>query len=88
MSSDRKRIYGLMKTRENDIFWAGNEFEFFGGGLVGLFLKQGLDLELNELVNKLNSQEFKKIMKESNMYSNNKVSITPSVLSNLPFPFF
>jgi adenine-specific DNA-methyltransferase len=88
MSSDRKRIYGLMKTRENDIFWVGNEFEFFGGGLVGLFLKEGLDLELNEVVNKLNSQEFKKIMKESNMYSNNKVSITPSVLSNLPFPFF
>ena len=76
-----------MKTRENEIFWKGNEFEFFGGGIVGLFLKNGLDINLDEVVRYMNSEQFKKIMKDSNMYSNNKVSITPSVLSNLPFPF-
>lgn len=39
--------------------------------------------------NSQNAEEIicKKIMKDSNMYSNNKVSITPSVLYNLPFPF-
>jgi adenine-specific DNA-methyltransferase len=87
MSSNRKRVYGLMKTRENEVFWKGNEFEFFGGGLVGLFLKNGVEVNLDEVVRHMNSKEFKKIMKDSNMYSNNKVSITPSVLSNLPFPF-
>jgi adenine-specific DNA-methyltransferase len=87
MNSNRKRIYGLMKTRENEVFWKGDEFEFFGGGLVGLFLKNGLDIDLDEVVRHMNSEQFKKIMKDSNMYSNNKVSITPSVLSNLPFPF-
>jgi hypothetical protein len=34
-----------MKTRENEVFWKGDEFEFFGGGLVGLFLKNGLDTD-------------------------------------------
>ena len=87
MNSNRKRIYGLMKTRENEVFWKGDEFEFFGGGLVGLFLKNNLDIDLDEVVRHMNSEQFKKIMKDSNMYSNNKVSITPSVLSNLPFPF-
>jgi adenine-specific DNA-methyltransferase len=87
MSSNRKRIYGIMKTRESEIFWKGNEFEFFGGGIVGLFLKIDIDINLDDVVRYLNSEEFKKIMKDSNMYSNNKVSITPSVLSNLPFPF-
>jgi len=87
MNSNRKRIYGLMKTRKNDIFWKGNEFEFFGGGLVGLFLKSEIVADLDVVVNHMNSEEFKKIMKSNNMYSNNKVSITPSVLANLPFPF-
>jgi adenine-specific DNA-methyltransferase len=87
MNSERKRIYGLMKTRGNDIFWIGNEFEYFGGGLVGLFVKDDVTVDLNDVVKHLNSKEFKLIMEESNMCSNNKVSITPSVLSNLPFPF-
>jgi tRNA(Ile)-lysidine synthase TilS/MesJ len=76
-----------MKTRGDEIFWVGNEFEYFGGGLVGLFIKENVNVDLNTIVKYLNSKEFKLIMGESNMYSNNKVSITPSVLSNLPFPF-
>jgi adenine-specific DNA-methyltransferase len=88
MNSNRKRIYGLMKTRENEIFWEGNPFEYFNGGLVGLFLKEDVDIDLSIFIKHLNSEEFKLIMMENNMYSNNKVSITPSVLLNLPFPFF
>jgi adenine-specific DNA-methyltransferase len=87
MNSNRKRIYGLMKTRENEIFWEGKPFEYFNGGLVGLFLKDNIDIDLSIFIKHLNSEEFKLIMIENNMYSNNKVSITPSVLSNLPFPF-
>jgi adenine-specific DNA-methyltransferase len=87
MSSNRKRIYGLMKTRSNNIFWVGNESEYFGGGLVGLFVKEGVNIDLNDAVKHLNSKQFKLIMEESNMCSNNKVFITPSVFSNLPFPF-
>jgi adenine-specific DNA-methyltransferase len=87
MKSNKKRIYGLMKTRNNNIFWVGNEFEYFGGGLIGLFVKDNIEIDLHDVVKYLNSKEFKTIMEESNMCSNNKVSITPSVLSNLPFPF-
>ena len=36
-------------------------------------------------LNYLNSDEFKQVMKESNMFSNNKVSITPSAFSSLFF---
>jgi hypothetical protein len=75
-----------MKTRGNDIFWVGNEFEYFGGGLIGLFVKENVKINLDDTVKYLNSKDFKLIMEESNMCSNNKVSITPSVLSNLPFP--
>jgi hypothetical protein len=64
MSSNRKRIYGIMKTRESEIFWKGNEFEFFGGGIVGLFLKIDIDINLDDVVRYLNSEEFKKIFSE------------------------
>lgn len=86
MNSNQKRIYGLMKSRGDQIFWIGNEFEYFGGGLVGLFAKENVDINLECTVNYLNSKDFKLIMEESNMYTNNKVCITPSVLLNLPFP--
>jgi adenine-specific DNA-methyltransferase len=85
MKTNRGRIYGLLKTRNIDIFWRGNEFEFFGGGILGLFLKPNVDINLDDVVKYLNSDYFKQIMKDNNMYSNNKVSITPSVLAGLPF---
>jgi adenine-specific DNA-methyltransferase len=85
MKSDKKRIYCLMKTRNTELFWLGNQNEFFGGGIVGLFVKDNVDIDLEEVIKYLNSNDFRKIMKENNMCSNNKVSITPSVLSNLSF---
>jgi hypothetical protein len=85
MKSNKKRIYGIMKTRDTHIFWVGHVNEFFGGGIIGLFLKDNIDINLDNAVNFLNSNEFRNIMKENNMCSNNKVSITPSVLSSLPF---
>jgi adenine-specific DNA-methyltransferase len=87
MRSDRVRIYGLLKTRNNEIFWKGNKSEFFGGGVVGLFLKSNINIDLDNVVKYLNSEYFKKIMRDNNMYSNNKVSITPSVLAGLPFNY-
>jgi adenine-specific DNA-methyltransferase len=85
MKSDKKRIYCLMKTRNTELFWLGNQNEFFGGGIVGLFVKDNVDIDLEEVFKYLNSNNFRQIMKENNMCSNNKVSITPSVLSNLSF---
>jgi len=87
MESNKSRIYGLMKTRQNDIFWVGNQGEYFGGGIVGLFVKDNVKINLDDVTNYLNSEEFKNILKENNMYTNNKVNITPSVLSNLPFTY-
>jgi hypothetical protein len=83
MKSDKKRIYGLMKTRDENIFWVGDECSFFGGGVFGLFMKDDIKLDLIKLVDYLNSDDFKKIMRESNMYSNNKVSITPKAFGSL-----
>jgi hypothetical protein len=45
MKSNKKRIYGIMKTRDTHIFWVGNVNEFFGGGIIGLFLKK-IELDL------------------------------------------
>ena len=55
-----------MKTRKNEIFWKGNEFEYFGGGLIGLFLKDGIDVDLDLVLRYINSDKFKVIMMESN----------------------
>lgn len=85
MMSDRKRIYGLMKTRNEYPFWVGDPNSLFSGGVFALFLKDGVNLDLYKVVDYLNSIEFKTIMSESNLYTNNKVSITPTAFSSLPF---
>lgn len=87
MKSNRVRIYGLMKTRDKSPFWLGEEGSLFSGGVFALFVKEGVEIDIIRAVEYLNSDEFKEIMKESNLYSNNKVSITPSVFSSLPFCF-
>jgi len=87
MRSNRPRIYGIMKTRDSSPFWVGAPNSYFSGGVFALFLKEGVDLDINVATNFLNSDEFKQVMKESNMFSNNKVSITPSAFSSLSFGF-
>ena len=85
MRSNRPRIYGIMKTRDSSPFWVGVPNSYFSGGVFALFLKEGVDIDINLAVKYLNSEEFKQVMKESNMFSNNKVSITPSAFSSLFF---
>jgi hypothetical protein len=85
MQSNTPRIFGLMKTRDSNPFWLGSPNSYFSGGVFALFPKKGINLDLNNVVTYLNSDEFKKILSESNMYSNNKVSFTPSAFSSLPF---
>lgn len=87
MKSNRPRIYGLMKTRDKRPFWVGESNSLFSGGVFALFLKDKYQNNIEDVVSYLNSEDFKKIMEESNLYSNNKVSITPSVFSSLPFGF-
>ena len=87
MSSNRPRILCLMKTREENFFWVGPQNVCYSGGILGLFPKPGVNFDLEQVVTYLNSDEFKEILKENNMYSNTKVSITPSVLGSVKFNF-
>lgn len=87
MSSNRPRILCLMKTREENMFWLGQESVCYSGGILGLFPKSGVNLDLNKVIDYLNSNDFKEILRENNMYSNTKVSITPSVLGSVKFNF-
>lgn len=84
MRSDKPRIYGLMKTRDNNPFWLGDPNTYFSGGVFALFPKKNVNVDLNQVVTYLNSIEFKNLLSESNMYSNNKVSFTPTAFSSLP----
>jgi adenine-specific DNA-methyltransferase len=84
MKSDKPRIYGLMKTRDNNPFWLGQPRTYFSGGVFSLFPKNNLKIDLVSVVNYLNSDEFKNVLSESNMYSNNKVSFTPTAFASLP----
>jgi adenine-specific DNA-methyltransferase len=88
MLSPTPRIYGLMKSRDKEKFWLGEEKTIFGGGVMGLFPKKDKKIDLNKVVEFLNSTEFDDIMKNANMYSGNKLSITPSVLESLSVPNF
>jgi adenine-specific DNA-methyltransferase len=85
MKSDRPRIYGLMKTRDLNPFWIGEPKTYFSGGVFALFPKNNLNLDLQLMTDYLNSYQFKEILSEANMYSNNKVSFTPTAFSSLPF---
>lgn len=84
MESNRPRIYGLMKTRDNNPFWLGQPRTYFSGGVFSLFLKKNVDIDLIDVVHYLNSDEFKQVLSDSNMYSNNKVSFTPTAFASLP----
>ena len=88
MLSSTPRIYGLMKSREKQKFWVGEEKTVFGGGVMALFPNQNKNINLTKVVEFLNSTEFEDIMKNANMYSGNKLSITPSVLESLLVPNF
>jgi adenine-specific DNA-methyltransferase len=83
MKSNLPRIYGLMKTRDTNPFWVGEPNSYFSGGVFALFPKVGNNLEISLVVDYLNSENFKKLLSESNMFSNNKVSFTPSAFSSL-----
>lgn len=87
MKSQKQRIYGLMKTRDKNPFWIGPPNSYFSGGVFALFPKTNVDIDLEKTVDYLNSTEFKKILSESNMYSNNKVSFTPTAFSSLSVDF-
>ena len=76
-----------MKTRDKNPFWVGEPNSLFSGGVFALFLKEEHERNLHDIVEYLNSEHFKTIMLEANLYTNNKVSITPSVFSSLPFGF-
>jgi adenine-specific DNA-methyltransferase len=87
MESDKPRIYGLMKTRDKNPFWVGPPNSYFSGGVFALFPKKNVVLDLDKVTNYLNSDEFKIVLSESNMYSNNKVSFTPTAFSSLSVNF-
>jgi adenine-specific DNA-methyltransferase len=87
MKSDKPRIYGLMKTRDQNPFWIGPPNSYFSGGVFALFPKKNVVIDLEKVVTYLNSEKFKEILSESNMYSNNKVSFTPTAFSSLSVDF-
>jgi hypothetical protein len=76
-----------MKTRDKNPFWVGPPNSYFSGGVFALFPKKNVVLDLDKVVDYLNSDEFKIVLSESNMYSNNKVSFTPTAFSSLSVNF-
>lgn len=87
MESDRPRIYVHAKTRNQEPFFIDDEVTYFSGGVICLFLKEEFKntVKTDEVVNHLNSSDFRSLCEALGITTNNKVSFQPSTLGEIPF---
>ena len=85
MSSKSKRFYSLVKTRSKNPFFNSNA-KFFTGGVLGYFDKGRSDIPTKDAVRLLNSVEYREILYSFFFITNDKVSIQPSTIADLPWP--
>lgn len=88
MLSDADRFYTLVKTRSETPFFIASDAVFYSGGIMGVFVKNELpaNVTLEEVVELLNSDFYRKLFVSMQLTTGNKLSLQPSTLATLPFP--
>ena len=86
MESSTPRLYCFGRTRNPSPFFTCDEAQYYSGGILGLFLKEDCPYSPVEVVNILNGDDFRLIMKEAGLVNGNKTSLQPSTLHKLTFP--
>lgn len=81
---DRPRIFTFSKTRAEKPFVIGDQ-DGFVGSVYGIFPKES-GIDLNSVINILNSDFYKKLYSSSGLAVGNKFQATPSALKDLPIP--
>lgn len=82
--TDNPRIYTLSKTRSLEPFILGNNNGFVGS-VYGIFPKHN-SIDLQEVLDILNSPLYKQLYLSSGLAVGNKFQSTPNALKDLPFP--
>jgi adenine-specific DNA-methyltransferase len=88
MVSDADRFYSFVKTRSGEPFFASPNVVFYSGGVMGVFVKDELPegVEIEDVVELLNSDIYRKLFVSMQLTTGNKLSLQPSTLATLPFP--
>lgn len=91
MESGADRIYTFAKTRSTSPFFTIPDTEYFGGGLLALFVKEesvyaNANVDVNKIVSYLNSDVFRDVCESFGLTTANKVSFQPLTLEAVPFP--
>lgn len=86
MASPTPRLYGHAKTRRRDPFFQ-HPVRHFSGGILGLFLRPPWDgSHLADLTALLNSQTVRALFAGMFLMVDDKVSLQPATLADLPLP--
>lgn len=97
MLSDRKRLFVPAKTRIPEPFFIETQAQLFGGGILGVFLKdsdtvlptggtiQESGVTINSALMYFNSALFREFCEDFGVTTGNKVSFQPSTLLDIPF---
>lgn len=88
MVGSAPRFYSFVKTRSESPFFMQEEAELFSGGLLGIFLKESFPatVKVDDVVQLLNSELYRKLFASMQLTTANKLSLQPSTLATLPLP--
>lgn len=88
MLSSADRFYTLVKTRSEAPFFVSSSAVLYSGGVMGVFVKNELpdDVTVEDVVELLNSELYRKLFIRMQLTTGNKLSLQPSTLATLPFP--
>lgn len=88
MLTDADRFYVSGRTRANAPFFLFPTAVFYSGGTMGIFVKDTLpeDVTVEDVVELLNSDIYRKLFVSMQLTTGNKLSLQPSTLATLPFP--
>lgn len=83
MRSDCPNIFAFNRTRQSNVFFK-SDARFYSGGLLALYVKDNICLDLDKVVDYLNGSEFKESCYDFGLTTGDKLSLQPSTLSMIP----
>lgn len=88
MLTSADRFYVSGRTRASAPFFLSPDTVFFSGGTMGVFVKDELpeNVTVEDVVELLNSEIYRKLFVSMQLTTGNKLSLQPSTLATLPFP--
>lgn len=83
MKSERNRFYAYHRTRNSEVFFE-SDAQFFSGGLIALYAREDVNVNLKKTLEYLNGTEFREACYDLGLTTGNKLSLQPSTLEIIP----